>query len=176
MLHAIGSRKELTKMQYYALVSDILEDEAVQRLQFFRHHRFTTRLQHSINVSYYNYLICRRFHWDAVSAARAGLLHDLYFYETDAYERKEMPGQKSHSAYHPEVALENAKMRFALNPRESDMITKHMWPMTKAMPKYKESYVIVIVDKYVAALEFCALGFRRMKRYVWKKSAASENS
>ena len=57
MLHAIGSGKELTKMQYYALVSDILEDEAVQRLQFFRHHRFTTRLQHSINVSYYNYLI-----------------------------------------------------------------------------------------------------------------------
>ena len=44
--------------------------------------------------------------------------------------------------------------------------------MTKAMPKYKESYVIVVVDKYVAALEFCALGFRRMKRYVWKKSAA----
>ena len=114
MLHATGSKKELTRLAYYALVSDILEHADVQALKQFRHHRYTTRFQHSLNVSYYNYLLCRFFHWDAVSAARAGLLHDLYFYETDAYDRTESPGQKSHSAHHPEVAVQNAVDRFAL--------------------------------------------------------------
>ena len=84
MLHATGSKKELTRQAYYMLVADILEHADVQALKQFRHHHYTTRFQHSLNVSYYNYLLCRFFHWDAVSAARAGLLHDLYFYETAA--------------------------------------------------------------------------------------------
>ena len=82
MLHATGSKKELTARTYYVLVSDLLEHDEVQRLKQFRHHVHTTRFQHSLNVSYYSYWLCRRFHWDAVSAARAGLLHDLYFYES----------------------------------------------------------------------------------------------
>ena len=51
------------------LVADILEHADVQALKQFRHHHYTTRFQHSLNVSYYNYLLCRFFHWDAVSAA-----------------------------------------------------------------------------------------------------------
>ena len=124
MLHATGSKKELTRQAYYMLVADILEHADVQALKQFRHHHYTTRFQHSLNVSYYNYLLCRFFHWDAVSAARAGLLHDLYFYETADYDRSDSPNQKSHSAHHPEVAMQNAAVRFALNPRERDMIEK----------------------------------------------------
>ena len=30
-----------------------------------------------------------------------------------------------------------------------------MWPMTRPMPSYKETYVITAVDKYCAVLEFC---------------------
>ena len=82
MLRAIGSRKDLKQQTYYELVADLLENESVQSLKQYRHHIKTTRFQHSVNVSYYNYLICKFFRWDAVSAARAGLLHDLYFYET----------------------------------------------------------------------------------------------
>ena len=154
MLHATGSKKELTRQAYYMLVADILEHADVQALKQFRHHHYTTRFQHSLNVSYYNYLLCRFFHWDAVSAARAGLLHDLYFYETADYDRSDSPDQKSHSAHHPEVAMQNAAVRFALNPRERDMIEKHMWPLTHRMPHYKESYAITFVDKYAAMLEF----------------------
>ena len=169
MLHATGSKKELTRLAYYALVSDILEHADVQALKQFRHHRYTTRFQHSLNVSYYNYLLCRFFHWDAVSAARAGLLHDLYFYETDAYDRTESPGQKSHSAHHPEVAVQNAVDRFALNPLERDMIEKHMWPVTHRMPHYKESYAITFVDKYAAIVEFFGLGAQRMLSHIRRK-------
>ena len=33
------------------------------------------------------------------------------------------------------------------------MIIKHMWPVTPALPKYKETFVITLVDKYFAAAE-----------------------
>lgn len=113
------------------------------------------------------------FHWDAVSAARAGLLHDLYFYETADYDRSDSPNQKSHSAHHPEVAMQNAAVRFALNPRERDMIEKHMWPLTHRMPHYKESYAITFVDKYAAMLEFFGLGARHMLARFRRKPSAN---
>ena len=76
MLHAIGSKKELTQLAYYQIVSDLLESNPVQELKLYRHHIMTTRFQHCLNVSYYNYTICKFFRLDAVSAARAGLLHE----------------------------------------------------------------------------------------------------
>ncbi len=169
MLHATGSKKELTALAYYKAVSDILEHTDVQALKRYRHHKYTTRFQHSLNVSYYNYLVCRFFHWDAVSAARAGLLHDLYFYETEQYDRNVSSDQKSHSAHHPTVAAQNARARFTLNAREIDMIEKHMWPVTPQMPQYKESYLITFVDKYAATLEFFALGTQKMMTHLRRK-------
>ena len=114
MLKAIGSRKDLKQQLYYEFVADLLESKSVQDLKQYRHHIKTTRFQHSLNVSYYNYLICKFFHWDAVSAARAGLLHDLYFYETadyDATETRECCGKRHHTKPHvagnaPHAALQ----------------------------------------------------------------------
>lgn len=171
MLHATGSKKELTARTYYVLVSDLLEHDEVQRLKQFRHHVHTTRFQHSLNVSYYSYWLCRRFHWDAVSAARAGLLHDLYFYETSEYDREQAPNQISHLTFHPKLALLNASMRFSLNAIEKDIIVHHMWPISRQRPQYKESFVVSFVDKYVAVLEYFAPLFRRMRasaRTVWE--------
>ncbi|MDO4155834.1 MAG: HAD family hydrolase [Oscillospiraceae bacterium] len=170
MLRAIGSRKDLKQQTYYELVADLLENESVQALKQYRHHIKTTRFQHSVNVSYYNYLICKFFRWDAVSAARAGLLHDLYFYETENYDRAET--NESHSAHHPHVALQNAMEQFTVNDVEQDIIEKHMWPATRQMPHYKESYVIVIVDKYCAALEYVAPSLRNVFRKVFRRKQA----
>ena len=116
MLKAIGSRKDLKQQLYYEFVADLLESKSVQDLKQYRHHIKTTRFQHSLNVSYYNYLICKFFHWDAVSAARAGLLHDLYFYETADYDATET--HESHSAHHPQVALHNAMQLVSVNAVE----------------------------------------------------------
>lgn len=171
MLRAIGSKKNLKHQTYYQLVADLLEHESVQSLKQYRHHIKTTRFQHSVNVSYYNYLICKFFHWDAASAARAGLLHDLYFYETDTYDRKE--NHQSHSAHHPQVALDNAAAQFSINAVERDIIQKHMWPVTRRMPHYKESYVIVVVDKYCAALEFFVPSVKGIWQKVFRRRAAA---
>ena len=152
MLHAIGSRKELTELEYYDLVSDILENDMVKELKNYRHHISTNRYQHCVNVSYYNYLVCRFLHLDASSAAR--MLHDLYYYDTKAYRRSNC--ERSHAKNHPDVAVNNAGELFSLNSTEEDIITRHMWPLTKGRPHSKEGYVIVVVDKYCAALELIA--------------------
>ena len=86
MRSAIGSKinlissDELAKI-YMECVFDIFENEKVKKLDRCEQHNHTSRLQHSINVSYYSFLICHKFGWDYRSAARAGLLHDLFFYD-----------------------------------------------------------------------------------------------
>lgn len=154
MLSAIGSRKELSLQDYYGLVSDILEFHAFQQLQSYRHHIRTTRFQHCVNVSYYSYLICRCLHWDICLAARAGLLHDYYFYENSRNHRKVLPENASHFAYHPKQALAKARLDFLLNEKEADSIIHHMWPFAKGKPQWKEGVVVAVVDKCVAVFEF----------------------
>ena len=41
-----------------------------------------------------------------------------------------------------------------LSPREKDIIIKHMWGATLCPPKYKEGYIVTIVDKYSATAEY----------------------
>ena len=69
--------------------------------------------------------------------------------------------------------MQNAAVRFALNPQERDMIEKHMWPLTHRMPHYKESYAITFVDKYAAMLEFFGLGARHMLARFRRKPSAN---
>ncbi len=165
MIRAVGSKKNLYELPFYACISDILENEEIQKLGNYKHHIYTTRLQHSLNVSYYNYVVCSFFHWNAVSAARAGLMHDMFYYDRKDSEHK------SHCAKHPEIAVQNAREQFYIDQLESDIIEKHMWPISiKRVPKYKESYVIVFVDKYCAILEFLSPKYQKLKsRFRHKK-------
>ncbi len=151
-LKATGSRRNLMEHHFYEQIRDLLTLHEVQALKNYRHHIVTTRFQHSLNVSYYNYLLCKLFHLDARSAARAGLLHDLYFYDTKQYSRS--APKLRHSQYHPLAALDNAMQILPMNAREQDMIVKHMWPVTTQMPKYAETYILTFVDKYCALIEF----------------------
>ena len=94
-------------------------------------------------------------HLDYKSAARAALLHDLFFY--DCEDKISRP--KNHIKNHPKIALENANKLFNLNKKEQDIILKHMWPLTFSPPKYLESFIVTIVDKYCAFKEwsmYCA--------------------
>ncbi len=154
MIKAICSRKELTYTSYYLCVSDLIELPELNRLKIITHHINTTRYQHCVNVSYYSYLLCRLLKLNARSAARAGLLHDLFFYDRKEYNFNRSKGSPSHSLYHSITALENAEKLTPITPLEKDMITKHMWPMTKGKPSYGETYIITIIDKYCAVLEF----------------------
>ncbi len=100
MNKAIGSKIKLDEnenkiaYEYLKCVSELLESENVKNLDNYSQHLNTSRLQHSINVSYYSYLICKRLKFDYKSAARAGLLHDLYL-----YNRHICKFEESHSSF-----------------------------------------------------------------------------
>lgn len=166
MYRAICSRKNLVHeiddeivLEYQSCVKGILNHSMVQEMDNHYQHCNTSRLQHSINVSYYSYRICRLFNWDYKSAARAGLLHDLYFYSwTD--DKKERSG---HLSKHPKIALENARNITNINKIEEDAIVKHMWPCTFMPPRYKESYAVTMADKVCTILEVVERLYRRVK-------------
>ena len=145
---ALFSRKTIDKIpEYDDCVHDLLNTSAVQELGEYTHHKGTTRLQHSLNVSYYNFLLCRKLHFDACSAARAGLLHDLFLYDRKQHEPVE--GEGNHAVGHPKVAFFNG-----------DMIANHMWPLSPHMPHFRETWVIQFVDKACALGEISCLAAR----------------
>lgn len=135
--------------EYISYVSDLLEKEEVQRLGEFVQHFHSTRLDHSISVSYYSYKVAKKWQGDARATARAGLLHDLFYYDW----RTTKFDEGSHAYMHPRIAAKNAEKITTLSDLERDIIVKHMWGATIAFPKYKESYIVTMVDKYCAIKE-----------------------
>ena len=164
MLKAICSSKELTGNSYYDCVSDIIGCRQLQQLKAIKHHVSTTRFQHCLNVSYYSYIVCRKLSLNARSAARAGLLHDLFYYDRREYNSARQKGQASHSLNHSIIACKNAAGVTEITGLERDIIEKHMWPVTRQKPVYKETYIITVIDKYCAILEFCVPKVQRIIR------------
>ena len=136
--------------QYLDLVGDLIETDEVQRLKNYTQHHNGTRLDHCIRVSYESYLLAKKFHLDVRSTARAGLLHDLFYY--DWRTTKFTLG--THAFIHPRVALRNAEKITTLNDKEKDIILKHMWGATIARPKYAESSIVSLVDDAQAVSEY----------------------
>ncbi len=136
---------------YLEITKDILFHPEVQKLANFTHHKHVSRLIHSINVSYISYKVCKKLNLDATSAARGGLLHDFFLYD---WRTVQLPQHcKAHPIEHPRQALKTAKMYFDINKKEQNIIARHMWPMTITPPKYLESYVVMLADKYCAMFE-----------------------
>ena len=136
-------------IEYVDCIDDLVQNEAVQSMETFVQHNSTSCLKHSLTVSYRSYLLCKRLGLDYRSAARGGLLHDFFLYDWHM-QRSE---NRFHTFTHPEIALKNAVGMFSLNKKEKDIIENHMWPLTVRLPKYRESYIVSIIDKYCALME-----------------------
>lgn len=136
--------------EYISIVEEIINNQTVQKMKKFRQHYNSSCFEHCLYVSYYSYLICKKLHLDYKSAARAGMLHDLFLYDW----RTRVDGRKGlHAFTHPKTALKNSSKLFKLNDKEKDIILKHMWPVTILPPKYLESFIITFVDKHCALSE-----------------------
>ena len=70
--------------EFYSYIKDLVHHPYVLKMKNFPHHCETNCYQHCLNVAYFNYRICKFFHLDAKSAARAGMLHDLFLYDRTA--------------------------------------------------------------------------------------------
>lgn len=154
--------------EYMSYVQDLLQTDDVQRLGKYVQHMHSTRLEHSISVSYRSYKLAKKWHGNVRATARAGLLHDLFFY--DWHTVKFVEG--SHAYMHPRIAARNAEKLTPLSDLERDIIIKHMWGATIAFPKYKESYIVTMVDKYCAIQEACQPLMLRVKQVFQRKQIA----
>jgi len=144
--------KDKWQQEFYQEMKEILEDPIVLEMKHYPHHGMTNCYQHCVNVAYQNYIWCKFFKLDAKSAARGGLLHDLFLY--DWHEHAKETGNRFHGLTHPKVAYENARKHFELNKIEKDVILSHMWPVTFFhFPKTKEGFIITITDKYCGMME-----------------------
>ena len=157
--------------EYMSYVQDLLETEAVKKLANYTQHVHSTRLEHSISVSYYSYLLAKKWGGNAKATARAGLLHDLFYYDW----RTTKFDEGTHAYIHPRIAVKNAEKITELSDLERDIILKHMWGATIAPPKYKEGYIVTFVDKYCAVKEaaqpMSASMRKRWQRYFGKESS-----
>ena len=138
--------------EYMTIIKDLLNNEKLLKLEEITHHHYTTRLSHSLFVSYVSYKLAKSRGLDYISTARAGLLHD--FFLEGRHEISEM-GLGSHNSAHPKIALKNAQEITEINEVEKDIILKHMFLCTLkgGIPRFKESFIVTLVDKYCAISE-----------------------
>lgn len=146
--------------EYMAIIDDIKDHPFVADLSLFPQHVNGNRQTHSYMVSYYSYRITKSLGWNYRAVARAGLLHDLFYYKPGDLDFS----HGNHLRNHPKIALINARLVTDLSAMEEDIIIKHMWLATAAMPKYKESFVVTFVDKYIAVDDFVRPSFSRMMK------------
>lgn len=151
-----------TDSEYLTLVDDLLARREVQSLAQYTQHHHSDRLTHSLSVSYRSYCIAKRLGLNTRAVARAGLLHDLFFYDWRVTKFE----LGTHAFIHARVAVRNAEKLTPLSPMEKDIILKHMWGATTALPHYRESILVDFVDDYQAVVEFCQPWSQHVKRLV----------
>ncbi len=138
--------KAKNRAQFESIIGELVGNEDLQSLkQQEQHSKHSSRYTHSIFVAYISFLACKRLNLDYEAAARGGMLHDFFFGGAEQGVKRLWK--------HPKDALENATQRYELNEMEQDIIVKHMWPLTRALPKHKESFVVSMADKVCCVAE-----------------------
>lgn len=135
------------KEEFDLLVKDIINNQNFRELDNEMHHGIS-RFGHSCRVAEGVYKVTKKLHFDYKEATRAALLHDFYF----NYQLEEN-GDVKNLVEHPSMALLNASKYYNLSNLQKNMIESHMFPMSRVLPKYKESICLTIVDKVVALYE-----------------------
>lgn len=161
--HLLKSKITTSKTEFFDIIEDITNNETVKKMKDYRQHCDTNCYTHCLHVAYYSYVVAKKLGLDYKSTARAAMLHDLFLYDW-RNKFKDPRHYGFHGFVHPKIALDNALKLFELNPKEKDIIVKHMWPMTVFLPKYKESYLVTIMDKYSAIKEIYTYYKTKLRR------------
>lgn len=138
---------------FYQTTEELLHSEPVRRMGQWKHHGHISTLDHSLFVSYWSFRIAHKLGLDAVAAARGGLLHDLYLY--DSKDKSAHPGWQCFD--HPKAAASNAEKLTTLSEKERNIILSHMWPLGGPLPRSWEAWLVDIVDTLCAAVELACI-------------------
>lgn len=135
--------------EFYQTTQGLLGSDSVRMMGRWNHHGSITCLDHSLFVAYISYRCARVLRLDSTAAARGGLLHDLYLY--DSKDKSAHPGWQCFD--HPKAAARNAEKVTDLTDKERNIILSHMWPLGGAMPRSMEALLVDLVDTVCAGLE-----------------------
>lgn len=135
--------------RFYSCIHDLIQHSTVLEMEGIPHHINVNCLEHSVFVAYVSFRISLFLKLDFEASARGGLLHDLFLYDW----KKTKTHKKYHLFSHPTTALDNAMGICDLTEIEKDIIQKHMWPLTIKPPRYMESFVVSLADKFCALIE-----------------------
>lgn len=144
--------------EFNDIIKPIINNKEVQKMKLYRQHGDVSCFDHCLNVAFYSYKIARLFNLDYVSMTRAALLHDFFLYDWRNNNGILQEGFfDKHAFVHGKIAYQNASKYFKINDKEKDIIINHMWPVTIKPPKYKETFIITLTDKYSTVKEMIAL-------------------
>lgn len=152
------------RLEYYNIIYEILKNKEFQKRKYYKHHGNISVYDHSLAVSKLSYRIAKKLNLDYRSAAIGGLLHDFYKKPWQENTEKQKLLQK-HGFTHAKEAMINSHLYFPMlmSPKIDNIIERHMFPLNKIPPKYKESWVVTFADKYVSLEVFrhptCLLRF-----------------
>ena len=136
--------------EFECIVKEIDNSEAFQKTKEIVHH-CSNRYDHCRRVAYYSYIIAKKLHLSYEEVARAGMLHDFFLVDNKDITFKEKFGTLIN---HPKYALAYSEKFFNLSDKEKDIIATHMFPIAPTrIPKYLESWIVNLVDDYVAIRE-----------------------
>ncbi len=140
--------------EFEELIRRIVSSEDYTALKHARHHLRSNVYDHSVKVAYFCYRHHKR-HGTKLALEeliRGALLHDYYLYD----RRKKERAHRFHGITHPRYALINAARKYPdLSHTETDMIRRHMFPLTLIPPKTKGGWLICLYDKLAAISDFC---------------------
>lgn len=147
-------QKEVEDLIFKSYLEEVMKKKKFLKMNRYIQHGNTSCLLHSIAVSYYSYRLAKflRLNIHEKELIRGALLHDYFLYDWHA-KYKPTRNVGLHGRIHPKIALFNARKDYDINELEADIIARHMFPLTFAPPKYKESVIVCLVDKVLSTYE-----------------------
>lgn len=133
--------------------SDILQSDNFIKSKDYIQHGTMSVNSHSLNVAKYSIALSQKLgiQCNQKDLVRGALLHDYFLYDWHDVKRENY--SPLHGFFHPGIALKNAEKEYKLTPKQKDIISKHMWPLTVVPPRCKEAWIVTAADKYCSFME-----------------------
>ena len=143
-----NSRALNNDIQY--ICSNIMESDYFNRLYGRKHHFNSNVAIHSIRVTNECYRLAHIMHLDIdkESLIKGAICHDLALANI-----KYTFGPKQAIFHSMDSANIATNIIGTLSDKERNIIESHMFPISPVLPKYKESWILTLVDKYIATKE-----------------------
>ena len=150
--------------EFKEIVEPIALNSKIKEMKKYRHHFDTSCYSHCFRVADCCYAAAKKLNLDYKSLTRAAMMHDFFLYDWREPRKHEVKGFfNKHAFVHGQISYRHANRIFGISKKERDIIENHMWPVTLKLPKYKETYLITLIDKYCATVESLN-GIRRRKK------------